>query len=238
MYKEDDLLPISALQHLLFCARQCALIHLEQAWSENLLTAQGRQLHERVHEAGPESRGDVRVVRGLRLCSRRLGLTGQADVVELRPAEEGGPAPHPVRLPGLEGTWTVRPVEYKRGRPKNDPCDRVQLCAQALCLEEMLGTRIPLGALFYARPRRRDTVAFDADLRAQTRDAARRLHELIRAGVTPPAAYSRKCRSCSLRGVCLPKRVGRPRSARLYLNRQLAASFQATASEQSREERS
>lgn len=221
MYAEDDMLPISALQHWVFCPRQCALIHLEQAWAENRLTAQGRLLHDRAHAAGPESRGDLRAVRGLRVCSRELALTGQADVVEFCRPGPDTPSDQRATVPGLDGAWTVRPVEYKRGRSKRNDCDRVQLCAQAMCLEEMLHVRIPEGGLFYGRPRRREAVVFDAALRRRTQQAAREVHELIRSGVTPPPEYSRKCRSCSLIDSCLPKRSGGTRGARAYLRRRL-----------------
>ena len=193
MHNEDDLLPISALQHLLFCQRQCALIHLEQAWEENRLTAEGRILHERAHEREDESRGDIRVARGLRLRSLRLGLIGQADVVEFY-REEGV-------------AWRPYPVEYKRGKPKENTSDTVQLCAQALCLEEMLGERVPKGALFYGLPRRRMEVLFTEELRAQTCMAAERLHRLLAGGLTPSAQYEKKCDHCSLIEICLPKKV-------------------------------
>ena len=222
-YCEDDLLPVSALQHLLFCPRQCALIHLEQVWAENRLTAQGRQLHDRAHEAPPESRRDVRAVRGLRLQSLSLGLAGQADVVELHQADAQTPAEYQAGFPGLDGTWSIYPVEYKRGRPKRNACDRVQLCAQAMCLEEMIGVRIAGGALYYGLPRRRQEIAFDAELRQQVAQTARRLHELVASGVTPAAAYSPACRSCSLKDLCLPKSAGSARSTRDYLNRQIEA---------------
>jgi CRISPR-associated exonuclease Cas4 len=211
MYPEDDLIPISALQHLVFCARQCALIHIEQLWSENVFTAQGRGLHEKVHEAEAESRPGVRVVRGLRLRSLELGLVGQADVVEFH-ADSAGTA-----VPGLPGRYTVFPVEYKRGKPKADACDEVQLCAQAMCLEEMLGTSIPRGALFYGRPRRRQEVEFTESLRQQTRETAGKLHELLRSGRTPTAAYEKKCESCSLLERCLPQITGIKKNIRHYL---------------------
>jgi len=221
MYDESDMLPISALQHYLYCPRQCALIHLEQAWTENLLTAQGRQLHDRAHQAGPESRGDVRIVRGLRLCSRELGLTGQADVVELHRPRPDCPLDQQACVPALDGKWTIHPVEYKRGWPKRIDCDRVQLCAQALCLEEMLDVCIVEGGLFYGRPRRREPVVFNDSLRKLTRRTASDVHDLIRRGLTPPPADSSKCRSCSLVHSCMPKRTSRARSAGLYLRRQL-----------------
>jgi len=229
MFTEDDLLPISALQHYVFCPRQCALIHIEQVWAENKFTAQGRQLHDRAHEAGPESRGEMRIVRGLWLCSHELGLAGQADVVELHHPEPNCPPDEQACLPGLDGKWTIHPVEYKRGRSKRINCDRVQLCAQAMCLEEMLHVRISGGSLFYGQPRRRESVAFDTSLRQSTRQAALNVHRMIHSQVTPPPVYSPKCRSCSLVRSCMPKRTGQPRSARLYLRRQLREALEPGA---------
>jgi CRISPR-associated exonuclease Cas4 len=212
MYSEDELIPISALQHLVFCPRQCALIHIEQVWTENVFTAEGRGLHEKVHETEAESRDGVRIVRGLRLRSLELGLVGQADVVEFR-EDSGGAA-----IPGLEGRYRPFPVEYKRGKPKVDVCDEVQLCAQAMCLEEMLGASIPRGALFYGRPRRRKEVELTETLRQQTRDVAGQLHELFRSRQTPRAAYSKKCESCSLLELCMPKITGVKKNIRHYLS--------------------
>lgn len=206
MYAEDELLPISALQHLMFCERQCALIHIEQAWDENRLTAEGRVLHERVHDADNESRGDVRIARGLRLRSLQLGLIGMADVIEFHKTEQD---------------WRPFPVEYKRGKPKTDQCDSVQLCAQAICLEEMLKLNIPAGALFYGTTRRREDVAFDRALRDLTAATAERLHCLVKSGITPAADYEKKCKSCSLFSVCIPKTAGRHKSAKDYLDRML-----------------
>jgi CRISPR-associated exonuclease Cas4 len=212
MFSEDELLPISALQHLVFCPRQCALIHIEQLWSENVFTAEGRGLHEKVHETEAESRPGVRIVRGLRLRSLELGLVGQADVVEFH-VDSAGTA-----VPGLDGRYRAFPVEYKRGKPKVDVCDEVQLCAQAMCLEEMLGASIPRGALFYGRPRRRQEVEFTEDLRQQTRETAGQLHELLRNGRTPTAAYEKKCESCSLLERCLPQITGVKKNIRHYLS--------------------
>lgn len=226
MIDEDDYLPISALQHYLYCPRQCALIHLEQAWSENLLTAQGRQLHDRAHEGQAESRGPLRVVRGLRLCSRQLGLTGQADVVEFHRQAPGTPADQLAAVPTLDGMWSVHPVEYKRGQPKELDCDRVQLCAQAMCLEEMLGVSIPQASLFYGQPRRREVVALDQRLRQLTCQTASQVHVLIRSGITPPPAQPSRCRGCSLVSRCMPKRTGRSVAASLYLRRQLTENLQ------------
>jgi len=215
MYSEDDLLPLSGLQHLVFCERQWGLIHIEQIWSENRLTAEGRELHDRAHEAGSESRPGLRVARGLRMRSLRLGVSGQADVVEFRASPAGVP------LPGEDGLWLPFPVEYKRGRPKPDHCDVVQLCAQALCLEEMFRATVPAGALFYGAPRRRQDVDFSPALRAETEALAARMHELYRACATPRAVYSPKCEKCSLLGRCMPKNPG-GRSVERYLARALS----------------
>jgi CRISPR-associated exonuclease Cas4 len=211
-FSEDDLLPLSALQHLLFCERQCALIHLEQLWVENPLTVEGRHLHERVDSRETESRGDLHLARSLRLHSLRLGVTGQADLVEFHRAPTGEAG---ARLPDREGLWLPFPVEYKRGRPKTDRADEVQLCAQAVCLEEMLGTAVPAGALFYGETRRRQEVTFDAVLRDLTASSAARLHFLIAAGATPRPVREPKCDRCSLLNVCLPEAAAR--SARRYL---------------------
>jgi CRISPR-associated exonuclease Cas4 len=217
VFTEDDLLPLSGLQHLVFCERQWALIHIEQVWAENRLTAQGRVLHERAHEGGGESRPGLRVARGLRLHSLRLGLSGQADVVEFQPAAGGMP------LPGEEGLWRPFPVEYKRGRPKPDRCDEVQLCAQGLCLEEMFAAPVAAGALFYGTPRRRLEVPFDADLRAETERLAARMHQLYREGATPRAVYLPKCDNCSLIALCMPRTLAKPPGVARYLARALTA---------------
>jgi CRISPR-associated exonuclease Cas4 len=219
MFSEDDLLPISGLQHLLFCERQWALIHIEQQWAENRLTQEGRVLHERVHESGTEARPDVVVARGLRIRSLRLGLSGETDVVEFQRTEMpgAGGVRTAVRLEGRAGWWTPFPVEYKRGRPKSDAWDEVQLCAQALCLEETFAVVIPAGALFYGTKRRRTQVEFDAPLRAQTEGLARRMHELYAARITPPAIYEKKCESCSLIERCMPRMSDRRRDVARYL---------------------
>ena len=233
MYAEDQLLPISALQHLLFCERQCALIHLEQTWTENRFTAEGRNMHGHVHEGGSESRRDLRTATGLRLHCLRLGLTGQADVVEFHRADSASssvgtgvsPVFSPPRkacaLPGVSGLWRPFPVEYKRGKPKAHQADEVQLCAQAVCLEEMLGVEIPAGALFYGATRRRLDVAFTTELRALVETTATRLHVLLASGITPAAEYDKaKCEHCSLLELCQPQLSGR-RSAGDYVRRML-----------------
>lgn len=209
MYSESDLLPLSGLQHLAFCERQWALIHLEQQWAENRLTAEGRQMHERAHEGTDEWREGVRICRGMPVRSLRLGLVGRIDVVEFRPGPDGMSRPFP--------------IEYKHGRPKPDRCDEVQICAEALCLEEMLGVDVPNGAIFYGKPRRRSDMVFGNDLRAGTEELAARLHILYAAGKTPSASYAPKCVHCSLLGVCLPQCAGEQRSASSYIKRAMRA---------------
>ena len=211
MYSEDEFIPISALQHYAFCPRQCALIHVEQLWSDNVLTAEGRILHEKVHEPDTENRPGLRIVRGMRLHSFRLGLVGQADVVEFR-QEEGG-----VELLGSYGKWLPYPVEFKRGKPKSTSCDEIQLCAQAICMEEMLKVAIPIGALFYGTPRRRQEIEFNESLREKTESATGAVRRLLGAGTTPTARYERKCKNCSMYDLCLPKTTGASRSVEDYL---------------------
>jgi len=208
-FSEDELIMVSALQHYAFCPRQCALIHIEQVWDENRATAEGRIMHEKVHEQGRESRGNVRIEYGLPLRSLRLGLVGKADVVEFHRFDKQ--------------TWQPFPVEYKRGKPKHDHCDLIQLCAQAICLEEMLSVSIPSGAIFYGRTRRRLDVSFDEILRKETEDAARRAHELIASGKTPPPVYEKRCKSCSLIEECIPKTIGKRSSVKRYLARMIDA---------------
>lgn len=217
MIPDDELISLSALQHAVFCLRQCALIHLEGIWTENALTAQGRVLHERVDRREHETRRDVRLATALRLVSRRLGVAGVADMVEFRRIDEAGATGVP--LPGLSGRWAPFPVEYKRGKPKAHRADEVQLCAQAMCLEEMLGVGIPAGALFYGETRRRLDVPFDAALRALTERTAADVRQLFAAGVVPPAEHGKWCESCSLADDCRPRSQGR--SARAWLARRL-----------------
>jgi CRISPR-associated exonuclease Cas4 len=197
---DDDLIALSALQHYLFCPRQCALIHVEQAWAENRFTAEGRVLHEATAEPGREKRRGVRVVTAMPLVSRRLGVSGIADLVEMHRGADGG--------------WHPFPVEYKRGRPKAHRADEVQLCAQAMALEEMFGVTLGTGALFYGETRRRLDVALDGVLRALTAQVARDTRSMLAAGATPaPVFQKRKCGSCSLADLCRPQALARQRSA-------------------------
>lgn len=215
MYDEEDLLPISALQHLAFCPRQCALIHLEAGWEENRLTAEGRILHDRVHSKESETRDGVRIVRGLWIASRQLGISGIADIVEFHPAESY--EDERIMIPGRKGWWKPFPVEYKRGRPKKDNIDSIQLCAQAICLEEMFSICIEKGALYYGKTRKRHEVTFGAALKEETSEMAGRLHTLLAGGSTPAPKITPKCKKCSLRGMCLPEVMAGMNSAEGYV---------------------
>jgi CRISPR-associated exonuclease Cas4 len=205
VYSEDDLLSISGLQHLVFCERQWGLIHLEAAWAENRLTAEGDELHVKTDSGLSGTVGEIVVARSLDLRCLRLGLSGRADVVEFHGAE---------RVPF--------PVEYKHGKSKLADCDRVQLCAQALCLEEMTGKTVPHGALFYATPRRRESVEFTVELRATTEAAAARMHALWNEGRTPAPAKFRGCKSCSLLDLCQPDALESKSAGSRYVRRLLA----------------
>lgn len=192
----DDPIPLSALQHAVYCLRQAALIHLERLWAENRFTAEGDVLHAVADKGGHRKARGVRRVLALPLACRRLNLAGTADLVEF--------------IPGPDGE-TAFPVEYKRGKPKLHRADEVQLCAQALCLEEMASRPVPQGALFYAQTRRRVIVPFDADLRALTEATAAALAQVLDSGITPPPTpHKTRCRACSLLELCRPQAVARP----------------------------
>lgn len=222
MYDEEDLLFVSALQDIVFCERRCALRHLEGHWEENVATIEGQNLHDRSHDPGTESRGDVRIARGLLLRSLRLGLSGKTDVVEFHLLSAGEPETSGVALPGVSGRWRPYPVEYKRGRLRHERSYEVQLCAQALCLEEMLDVAVPRGALFYGKTVRRQEVVFNDSLRRETELAAGLLHELFGRRETPAAIYVKnKCHECSLFDVCLPHLTSSSRSASRYLAKML-----------------
>lgn len=208
MYTDDDVVAISALQHYLYCPRQCALIHVEQQWAENRYTAEGRVLHGRADVPGSERRHGVRTVRAMPLSCAALGISGVADVVEFR--DENG-----CEIPV--------PVEYKRGRPKPHRADEVQLCAQALCLEAMLGAAVTQGALFYGKTRRRKVVVFDEELRRLTLETIQATRAMIRAGNTPAACYEEKrCAACSLIELCQPRALNKVRDVQAWLRGQIA----------------
>lgn len=211
IYQEEDYLQLSGLQHFSFCRRQWALIHIEQQWAENLLTVQGNILHEKAHDSDSrELRGDVWITRGMKIHSPTLGISGDCDVVEFHRATDG------ISLPKRDGKWLPYPVEYKRGSPKATDADRLQLCAQGMCLEEMLCCKIPEGALFYGETRRREAVTFTPALRAQVRTMLEEMHKLYARQYTPKVKPSKSCNACSLRELCLSK-LYRKKSAAEYL---------------------
>jgi CRISPR-associated exonuclease Cas4 len=228
MYAEEDLLPLSGLQHLSFCERRWALIHLERQWEENLFTAEGKLLHEKAHSAMIESRPEVLVRRTLALCSFRLGLSGQSDVVEFLPC---GPDEPGLELARRKGLWRPYPIEYKRSRDKHGGIAyQIQLCAQALCLEEMLETPVPCGAIFDGQTRRRVEFEFDIDLRQQVERLAARMHAIDESRRTPAAVYEKKCEACSMKPICLPSIAGADRGSQ-YLRRAVATNLRQSASE-------
>lgn len=195
----DDYLLMSGIQHFCFCRRQWALIYLEQQWAENLRTVEGQLLHERCHDDSfREKRGDLLTVRGMRVISHRLRLTGACDVVEFRADPDGVP------LQGQEGRWLPMPVEYKHGTPKENDADRLQLCAQAMALEEMLVCEIPRGALFYAETHRRELVELTPELRQKTLKMAVEMNDYFVRGYTPKVKPGKHCNACSLKSICLP----------------------------------
>lgn len=204
---DDNLIPISALQHYLYCPRQCALIHVEQLWAENRQTAEGRLLHQRADRPQVEQRHGVRTVTAMPLVNMELGITGIADVVEFHE--------------GPEGEFAF-PVEYKRGRPKAHRADEVQLCAQALCLEAMLGRPLKEGALFYGQTRRRIQVTFDADLRQLTRAIICATRNMIDSGRTPLAEYqAKRCDACSLLELCQPHLLKHSHDVQIWLHQKI-----------------
>lgn len=203
MYDEEDLLPLSGLQHLTFCERRWALVHIEGLWEENRFTAEGRLLHERAHSSEIESRPGVLIRRTLPLRSFSLGISGQADIVEFEPA--AGPHAGAI-LPGRKGYWRPFPIEYKRNRDRGgSQAYRVQLCAQAMCLEEMLLIPVRLGAVFDGSTRRRTAIEFDEELREAVVKGSARMHELYRYGNTPAPVYTGTCAKCSMNEVCQPR---------------------------------
>lgn len=213
MYEESDFLQLSGVQHFKFCRRQWALIHVEKQWAENYRTVDGDILHQRAHDEGlRESRGDLLVVRDARIFSRTLGVSGACDVLEYHWGKTGVP------LPGKEGLWQPFPVEYKRGSPKEDTADALQLCGQAMCLVEMLCCAVPRGALYYGETRRRVIVDLTEALRQEVGTLTAEMHQLYDRGYTPKVKPKKGCSACSLKKLCLPKLMKR-RSVADYLSR-------------------
>jgi CRISPR-associated exonuclease Cas4 len=210
-YPEDDWLSLSGLQHYSFCKRQWALIHIEQLWSENTRTTAGSLEHQRTDDYNQsETRGDLLILRSLRVFSRQLGITGICDVVEFRKSPFG------VELQHREGNWSPYPVEYKHGATKKVGADRLQLCAQAMCLEEMLACDISEGALFYHETRRREVVPLNESLRSEVKNLLSDMHAMYSRGHTPKAKRKRACNACSLINLCLPE-LSKTKSAKAYI---------------------
>ena len=205
---EKTLLQLSGIQHYSFCPRQWALIHVEKQWAENLRTVEGNIMHSRAHDASQrERRENTLILRGISICSNELGFSGQCDVVEFHMSPDG------VKLRGESGKWLPFPVEYKRGEPKENNADKLQLCAQAMCLEEMLCCKIFEGALFYGETRRRLPVEFTEELRAEVGRLSEEMHALAVRGYTPKAKMTKGCNACSLKELCLPKLVKRKKAS-------------------------
>lgn len=215
MYTEEDYLLISGIQHFAFCRRQWALIHIEQQWAENYQTTSGELFHKKAHsENSIEKRGDLLIVRGMQVSSARLGMTGQCDVVEFHKSKEG------IAVQKYDGLWSLEPVEYKRGKPKDGEEDTLQLCLQAICLEEMFLTEIHKGYLFYGENRRRTEVVFTPQLRQQVEAICKEMHELYQKGYTPRVKTDKKCGACSLQELCMPK-LQRTLPVETYINKAL-----------------
>lgn len=215
LYSEDDLLLLSGIQHFAFCERQWALIHIEKQWAENLRTTEGHFLHEKVDDPYiVERRGTLVIARAVPIVSHALGLMGVADMVEYVRTSDRSNA---VRLDGHEGYWLPSPVEYKRGRPKVDDRDAMQLCAQAMCLEEMHNVSIVQGFIYYGQTRHRVPVLFDGTLRNRVGVLAERMQRLFQLGETPPAPGGVNCSLCSLVDLCMPKLTRKGKSASRYL---------------------
>lgn len=214
-YKEDDFLMLSGIQHYTFCKRQWALIHIEQQWEENYRTTSGMLMHARAHdESFVEHRKNIIVVRGLRVSSRTLGVSGQCDVVEFHRTDDG------IELQGQQGKWSVVPVEYKRGIPKENDEDEMQLCLQAMCMEEMFLTDITEGYVFYGEKKRRTKVVFSKELRSRIQHVISEMHQMYARGYTPNVKVGKHCESCSLANICLPK-VQKNSNVLEYINKYL-----------------
>ncbi|MCD7772213.1 MAG: CRISPR-associated protein Cas4 [Oscillospiraceae bacterium] len=210
-YTEDKYILLSGIQHFIFCRRQWTLIHIEQLWQENYLTTDGSLFHSNAHDTEfVESRGDTIITRGVYLHSSRLGVSGQCDILEFRRSVDG------ITLSGRDGSWLPYPIEYKRGKPREDTGDAHQLCGQAMCLEEMLCCHIPAGALYYGEIKRRVEVEFTDELRSEVESALKEMHELFERGYTPKVRPKKGCQSCSMKELCLPKLM-KVRSARDYM---------------------
>lgn len=200
-YKEEDYLLLSGIQHFSFCRRQWALIHIEQQWEENLRTVEGNLFHQKAHDGySSEKRSDVIISRGMPVFSRTMGVSGVCDIVEFHRDDKRG-----ISLHGREGKYVVYPVEYKKGQPKEDEADVLQMAAQAMCLEEMLECSVTKGYLFYGEIRRRIEIPVDEKVRQQVRDAFMEMHRYFQRKYTPKVKRTKACNACSLKNICLPQ---------------------------------
>lgn len=216
MYNEEDYLQLSGIQHFAFCRRQWALAYIELQWNENVRTVEGKLLHEKAHDVtSAEKRGDLIISRGMPIYSRKLGVSGECDVVEFRRVENG------ITLTGREGQFEVIPIEYKRGRPKENDVDLLQLAAQAICLEEMLCCCIPYGYLYYGETKHRKKVEFNDSLRQKVKDMFEEMHQYYERRYTPRVKRSKACNACSLKDICLPV-LGVNKSASAYISKMLS----------------
>lgn len=216
MYKEEDYLQLSGIQHFAFCRRQWALAYIELQWHENVRTVEGKLLHEKAHDTtSAEKRGDLVISRGMPVYSKELGISGECDVVEFQRVQEG------ITLFGREGNFKVIPIEYKRGKPKENDVDLLQLMAQAFCLEEMLCCQVPYGYMYYGETRHRKKVEFSDEIRAKTKDMFREMHQYFERRYTPRVKRSKSCNACSLKDICLPS-LGTIKSATSYIDKVLS----------------
>lgn len=212
-YDEDDYLMISEIQHFVFCRRQWALIHIEQQWADNYRTADGTAMHKNVHDSTfNETRGGRIIVRAMRVASRELGLSGECDAVEFNECDDG------ISIFGRDGKYSVMPIEYKRGAPKESDCDVLQLCAQAMCLEEMLCCEISEGCLYYGETRRRTRVVFDDAVRQRVRKITEEIHGYYSRQYTPVVRRTKSCNACSMKNLCLPV-IMKNKSAKDYMKK-------------------
>lgn len=214
-YDEDNLLLLSGIQHFAFCKRQWGLIHIEQQWAENARTTEGLIMHKKAHDSQQiEKRGDILVTRGLRVLSKKLGVCGECDVVEFRKSETG------IILNGYGDLWAPYPIEYKNGEPKENHADELQLCAQAMCLEEMLLCEIPEGSIFYGRTKRRHVVCFSRELRSMVKVTLDEMHDMFSRGITPKARCMTACNACSLINICVPT-LNKCKNVKAYIDEKL-----------------
>ncbi len=215
MYQEEDYLMLSGLQHFAFCRRQWALIHIEQQWEDNYKTTAGELFHYKVHDGTSyEKRGNIMIARGYKISSSELGFSGECDVIEFE-REKGG-----VTLYGIEGEWILTPIEYKKGKPKENQEDELQLCAQAICLEEKFLTKILKGYLFYGETKRRTEVIFTDELRQKVYNLSNEMHQLFTKGYTPIVKTTPKCMSCSLKNICVPA-LNKNRNVKEYIRKNI-----------------